>query len=613
MPATSSRHLDGPNSPSVPTDGDAILGTPCVRAAHARPIPATLRSRQGASTHTGIVLISAAAILLGLGFVAWAALGVMNGPEPSGSGTPNGAGGSDMPPERGRDPDAGAEVAAMAERIADKAKTLDGLLWTNEGPIEKYWQGIDACLVELGTMAKDHPGVAEVWYLKGRIETEACRFPEADADLAMALQLQPEHHLARLCRARLYAERHIWLDYGRIAWLEDGSNRVPDEMLEKALANVEQLEARPEDAKWTQDDRRLAALVEALAAVLTRNSPDSALDVLHKAGAVSPSEEYVEFAGWVGGMRGDYAAAAGCETKAIGLRPRGWRAYLHRGYARKALGDIDGAIADYGQALRMNPRWAEAFVCRGTARQAKGDFKGAIADCSAALEIDPRLAMAFNNRGDARYAQGDFTAAISDFDAALKIDPRYAEALNNRGNARYAKGDFDGAIEDCTAALKINPRFAEAFCFRGVARQAQGDIDGTISDCTEALNLAPRYAEAYCSRGTARETKGDVDNAIADYDEALKIKPHWAEALCCRGVARKAKGDRDGAMADFTEALTADPRMVLAFYYRGDLRHAAGDLDGAIADYEKVLETAPSDWPLRRKVEEALRRAREPR
>jgi tetratricopeptide (TPR) repeat protein len=48
------------------------------------------------------------------------------------------------------------------------------------------------------------------------------------------------------------------------------------------------------------------------------------------------------------------------------------------GIAKKANGDLDGAIADYTKAIELNPRYAAAYVNRGVARKTKGDLDRAM-------------------------------------------------------------------------------------------------------------------------------------------------------------------------------------------------------------------------------------------
>lgn len=70
--------------------------------------------------------------------------------------------------------------------------------------------------------------------------------------------------------------------------------------------------------------------------------------------------------------------------KALGLRPRFARALYDRGVARKAKGDLDGAIVDYTRAIEIDPKRAQAYVDRANARKARGDLD------EAPRQVDPR-------------------------------------------------------------------------------------------------------------------------------------------------------------------------------------------------------------------------------
>ena len=48
-------------------------------------------------------------------------------------------------------------------------------------------------------------------------------------------------------------------------------------------------------------------------------------------------------------------------TQAIALTPRDFDCYNNRGIARDALGDAEGALADYEQAIRLNPKLFAGF------------------------------------------------------------------------------------------------------------------------------------------------------------------------------------------------------------------------------------------------------------
>jgi tetratricopeptide (TPR) repeat protein len=150
--------------------------------------------------------------------------------------------------------------------------------------------------------------------------------------------------------------------------------------------------------------------------------------------------------------------------EAIRLNPRfAEGAYNNRGNARRALGDLESAIADYSQAISSNSEFSNAYNNRGLARRSLGDLEGAIADYSQAIVKNPRHAEAFYNRGLARAASGDPAGAVADYSEAIAIDPSYAAAFNNRGLAQQALGNPAEAIADFNRCLEIDPNEARAY------------------------------------------------------------------------------------------------------------------------------------------------------
>src|SRR5205085_1150556 len=97
--------------------------------------------------------------------------------------------------------------------------------------------------------------------------------------------------------------------------------------------------------------------------------------------------------------------------------------WFERGFAAT---DHDEQIHVYTEAIRLQPDYASAFNNRGIARKAKGDVEGAIKDYTEAIRLKPDYASAFNNRGNARYDKGDFEEAIKDCTEAIRLKPDYA-------------------------------------------------------------------------------------------------------------------------------------------------------------------------------------------
>jgi tetratricopeptide (TPR) repeat protein len=194
--------------------------------------------------------------------------------------------------------------------------------------------------------------------------------------------------------------------------------------------------------------------------------------------------------------------------------------YFEQAYA---LSDPDEEIRLNTMAIELKPDFVEAFFNRAIARKAKGDLDGALSDYDEAIRLKPDYTVAFNNRGIARQEKGDLSGALSDYDEAIRLKPDYAVAFNNRGAARQAKGDRDGALSDFNEAIHLTPDNAKAFQNRGIVRQVQGDLDGAMLDYDKAIRLAPDYIDPFYNRGTLNEKLGDKVTAAADFQRYLDL------------------------------------------------------------------------------------------
>jgi tetratricopeptide (TPR) repeat protein len=76
-----------------------------------------------------------------------------------------------------------------------------------------------------------------------------------------------------------------------------------------------------------------------------------------------------------------------CLNKAIKVNPKYFKAYDRRGNAKRKIGDLKGAIADYNVALKINSKYGQSYYNRALAKKESNDPQGAIADYNKAIEI----------------------------------------------------------------------------------------------------------------------------------------------------------------------------------------------------------------------------------
>lgn len=174
-------------------------------------------------------------------------------------------------------------------------------------------------------------------------------------------------------------------------------------------------------------------------------------------------------------------------------------AHARRAAARRVLGDLVGAIAEYDKALKADPTAAEIYARRGGVRRANGDAEGALEDFDRAYLLDPRalandrgVADAFSSRGFVRASRLDLSGALTDFDKAIACYQGNPDFYFKRGQTRLIKGDTAGAISDIDAGLALKPddKLASiAYAVRGYAHVLRDEEEEARRDFAHSVRL----------------------------------------------------------------------------------------------------------------------------
>lgn len=170
-------------------------------------------------------------------------------------------------------------------------------------------------------------------------------------------------------------------------------------------------------------------------------------------------------------------------------------AFHNRGDARKDMGDIDGAIADYTEALRVNPEFIWSLRNRGyLLYKEKDDAVAALADINRAVELAPRAAWGYVDRAAVREGQGKYAEAYADYQQALALEPENPRILYRLAVLRFYQHDFADAEHyfSQSIALDSDKENSTAYYRRGLARLAQQKYVDAVGDLENALALRRR-------------------------------------------------------------------------------------------------------------------------
>jgi Mlc titration factor MtfA (ptsG expression regulator)/Tfp pilus assembly protein PilF len=183
-------------------------------------------------------------------------------------------------------------------------------------------------------------------------------------------------------------------------------------------------------------------------------------------------------------------AIAEC-TAALEHRPDYTDAYRERAEHRWALGDIDGALADWAAvAARLGGQErAEALYERGGVLREAGRLDEALADLTQAIRLCPELGVAHADRGAIHAERGERAQALADLDEAIRLDPRDDGAWLERALVHADAGDLERALKDLDRAVQLSPHDADILRQRAEVYEDMGRTDNAQRDRAAADGL----------------------------------------------------------------------------------------------------------------------------
>jgi serine/threonine protein kinase/Tfp pilus assembly protein PilF len=348
------------------------------------------------------------------------------------------------------------------------------------------------CALDAGRAGEAHLGLtscigqrprfAWTYLLRGQACVQQGSFPEAEADFAAALELDPRMAV----RYAVHVNRGVlWYRHAKLA---------------QAVADLD--EAIRLQPSWLQ-------------------------------GHVILAQAYQKQQKWE-------EAARELDT-AVRLAPQQPAVYRTRAHFHRDQNELAAALSDFHRAISLEQPSNTALLADdhiecGRIHNQQGRPLDALQAFDAALRVRPDYPRAVRLRGLTLMALHRYQEAERLFARSIELGERPPEVYRGRGFARVRLGQFAGAIEDYTQALRTK-RNADVLQHRGWAyfftdawKLAQGDFD-------EALRLDPRHGDAQVGRGLARVMLGDYRRAVADAEEVLRRKkpatPEMMHNLAC--------------------------------------------------------------------------------
>ncbi len=305
-------------------------------------------------------------------------------------------------------------------------------------------------------------------------------------------------------------------------------------------------------------------------------------------GRQGSEENRVAIDGLLAMRNGDYAAADEALSQALAavdLRMVRASLFLARGKVRYLRKEFSKALADLQEVERVRPAQASVRECAGLIHHA-------MAEEASIGGTDPIP---------------EFRRSIEEFTEALRLDPSKAYVLGFRGNV-YARLGFHESACGLDASESLRKAIADQ----------QAAANATHGNASVCANLAAAWlmlAEIQAGRG--EDPRGALQSAIAVLSAAIEADASLTHAWVNRGMAFLRLGDAERgcgedpmasygrAEADCREAVKRIPENGDAHVYLGNTLLRLGEaaaaegldpaarLGEAVAEFERAIERLP--------------------
>jgi len=254
------------------------------------------------------------------------------------------------------------------------------------------------------------------------------------------------------------------------------------------------------------------------------------------------------------------------------------------------------SLAEFERAVMLDPANAEFLKSLGNARKAMGDLVGAMASYRRSLEIASDYTSPRYNLGLVLLDLGRPAEAEEHFRRIRELDPRDAEVLFHLALLAADRSQFAAAAQLYRSALELAQDNPHLWFHLGVVyRQMPGHTGQSIECLLKSLELKPDFADAHHLVGNILDEERRVDEAAAHYREAIRYSPDNARAHGNLGDALESMGNLAEAIGAYSKAIELDPGLIFAHFNLGSVYSITGAHEQALRCYEAILRLRPDD------------------
>jgi tetratricopeptide (TPR) repeat protein len=316
---------------------------------------------------------------------------------------------------------------------------------------------------------------------------------------------------------------------------------------------------------------------------------DAALDLKGPAARVLEQRAEAKF------QLGDHVGAKLDIESALEKDPKNPSIYVTLGSMRLRARAYEQAVRDLSQALHLDDGLAPAFIDRGLAFGALGQLKSAAADFRRASELTPRSREVWTDLCETRRLMREPKRALEDCNRALSLDSQYGPAYLQRALAMLALRQYPRVIEDVDTAWQLGTRRAEGLIAKSISHAAARQYKEAHRTYLQAIGVDPYVRSAYIGFAPGHPEGDDFLSAIAALDDQLEADQKDPYVFVLRADSLHNAEQFDKAVLEYTKAMELDGTLADAYVGRGVALTAQDALEAAQQDFVRAIELAPDD------------------
>lgn len=255
------------------------------------------------------------------------------------------------------------------------------------------------------------------------------------------------------------------------------------------------------------------------------------------------------------------------------------------------------AARAFERAIRLSPDDPDLHFNRASALAALGDDNGAQAEYQAVIRLKPDYSSAQSFLGFTLYRLGDWAGAVSHLREALAQGQDDFFVHYHLGSTLLKENDRRGAEEHLVKAASLGPQnpgvhFLLAALYRAEGDKARAATEQKLFGDLSAQEEAKARIEMLQTAAKSALDRGELAQGINALKQAYDSRP---DAVTARNLAlaHLQKGNIVEARMYLAKALEQAPNDAATYNYLGLLEAREGNLPAAQKDFETAANLAP--------------------